>query len=451
MLNILISIIGIIVTLLLIIGIHEFSHFIVARLLGIKVLRFSIGFGKKLWSCFDKKGTEYVIAAIPLGGYVKMLDAKEETVSIDDLPLTYDHQPFYKKFLVVVAGPLSNLLLAFVLYWMLFMMGFSSIAPIIGKITPHSIFAEAGIKSNVEITRIDNIPTSSWMGVLIRILSRTGDTSKMQIGVKPLDKQTLQEYQINLANWHMDNLKPDPLTSLGIEPYEPEIPAIIDKINANSPAAESDLSSGDKILAINGKKIANWLELVTEIDKRPTEKINLTIERAKKQYNISVTTGSERDLLFKKHGFLGVTPQFKWPDNLIHKNQYNPFIALSHAWQNTMDFTYLNLVIIGKLFTGKVSLQSLGGPISIFQTAGTALNQGIAPFLSFLAFLSISIGIINIFPIPGLDGGHLLFQTIEAIIRRPISDRVLALFYRIGFILIFLLIVQSIINDVLRL
>jgi len=453
LLNLLISIVGILVTLLLIIGIHEFAHFIVARLLGIKVLRFSIGFGKKLWSRYDTKGTEYVIAAIPLGGYVKMLDANEETVDIDDLPYTFSHQPFYKKFLVVIAGPFSNLLLAFFLYWILFVTGFESIAPVIGKVTPHSIFADAGIKSNVEIIQIDHIPTSSWMAVLIRILSRTGDTGKMQIEVKSFTNQTpsLKQYQVDLTHWHMDDLKPDPFISLGIEPYEPEIPAIIDEISSDSPAAKAGLKKGDRILALNKIKITNWLELVTEIDKHPDENINLTIERNKKQYDLSVKTDYQRDILFKKHGFLGISPQFEWPKNLIRKNQYNPVNALSHAWQNTFDFTYLNLIIIGKLLTGKVSLQSLGGPLTIFQSAGSALNQGIALFLSFLAFLSISVGIINIFPIPGLDGGHILFQAIEAIIRRPISLRALQLCYKIGFIILFLLIFQSIINDVLRL
>lgn len=366
----LISLIGILVTLLLIIGIHEFGHFLMARCLGIKVLRFSIGFGKALWKRSDKAGTEYVIAAIPLGGYVKMLDTHEGVVARNEQHLAFNHQPFYKKCLVVIAGPLSNFILAFVLYWILFMVGFTSIAPVTGNITPHSIAANAGIPRNAEIMKVDNTPVSSWMGVMIRILSRTGDTDLLTMEVKPLNKQTTTRYQLDLTHWQMDHLKPDPLESLGIQPYEPTV----------SPPL-----------------------------------------------------------------------RLKWPDALLRKNQYGPIAALSHAWQNLDNFILLNLIIIGKLLTGKVSLQSLGGPISIFQTAGVALNNGIIPFLSFLAFLSISIGMINILPIPGLDGGHLLFQTIEAIIRRPISPRIIGLFYRIGFILLFLLIFQTMINDVLRL
>lgn len=451
MLTLLISIIGIVLTLFLIIGIHEFGHFLMARLLGIKVLRFSIGFGKKLWSRYDKKGTEYVIATIPLGGYVKMLDTSEGDADENESHLAFNHQPFYKKFLVVIAGPLSNLVLAFVLYWLLFMVGFTSIAPVIGKVTPNSIAAEAGIKPNYEITHIDTIPTMSWIGVIVRILSRAGDTNKMQIELKSIHNQSVEKYQLDLTHWHMDNLKPDPLESLGLQPYEPEIPATVNEMASDSPAAKSNLKMGDKIIAINGKKINNWIQFATEIDQHPAEKVTLTIERGHTKINIPVTTDYHRDFTFKKHGFLGISPQFKWPENLLRKNQYGPITALSYAWQNTYDFTYLNLNVIGKLLTGKVSFQSLGGPISIFETAGNALNQGITPFVSFLAFLSISIGVINIFPIPGLDGGHLLFQMIEAIRRRPIPPRVLELCYRLGLILLFLLIFQSVINDILRL
>ncbi len=451
MLTLLISIIGIFITLVLIIGIHEFGHFLAARLLGIKVLRFSIGFGKALWRRYDKKGTEYVIAAFPLGGYVKMLDDRENEVPPNEQHLTFNAQPFYKKIIVVIAGPFANLLLAFLLYWILFIVGFVSIAPVIGKVTPHSIAADAGIKPNTEIIQIDRVPTSSWMGVIIRILSRSGDTNTMQMEMKSINQHTLQTYQLDLANWKMDNLKPNPLESLGIEPYEPPVPVIVNEVVSGSPAEKAGLQLNDKILSVNGKKITDWLSLVTEVDQHPSEQIVLTLERKNKIQSVNVTTDYHRDLLFKKHGFLGVTPKFKWPENLLRQNKYGPIAALSHAWQNTYDFTYLNLDIIGKLFTGKISLQSLGGPLSIFQSAGTALNQGITPFVSFLAFLSISIGIINIFPIPGLDGGHLLFQAIEAILRRPIPPKVVELCYRLGFIVLFLLIFQSIINDVLRL
>jgi len=362
---VLISLIGILLTIFLIIGIHESGHFFIARALGIKVLRFSIGFGKTLFRWHDKKGTEYVFAAIPLGGYVKMLDENEGTVKEEERHLAYNRQPAYKKLAVVIAGPLANLLFAFLLYWLLFMVGFTSIVPIIGSVTPHSIAANAGLKPQQEIIRVDNTPTTSWMSIAIRILTHTGETDQIHISTVPFNHNTAtpDQYFLDLRSWHMDELKPDPLTSLGISPYFPVV----------------------------------------------------------------------------------------LPKNILRYNQYGPITALSHALQNTYDFTYMNFIVLGKLFTGKVSLKSIGGPISIFANAGAALNQGITAFLSFLAFISISIGVINILPIPGLDGGHILFQLIELITRRPVSLKMQNLLYRLGFIILILVIVQAVTNDILRL
>lgn len=359
MLTILIAILGIILTLFFVVGVHELGHFLVARAVGVKVMSFSIGFGKALYSWRDKKGTEYILAPIPLGGYVKMLDETEENVSPEESHRAFNRQPYYKKFAVVAAGPLANLLFAFVLYWLIFMIGFNTIKPVIGNVIPNGIAAEAGVKSRQEIIAIDQVPTQSWTGVLIRVLFHTGSTDSLEM------QTTKERYVLNLAHFHLDNLKPDALKSLGLEPYFPENPAL--------------------------------------------------------------------------------------QKELIRHIQYGPVDALSHAWRNTKDFSELNLITLGKLLTGKVSLQSLGGPISIFQNAGAALNNGIIPFIGFLAFLSIAIGIINILPIPGLDGGHLLFQTIESIRRRPISIATQALCYRIGIIVLVLIVFQSIVNDLMRL
>ena len=451
LLTLLVSIIGIIATLLIIIGIHEFGHFLAARCLGVKVLRFSLGFGKAIWRKTDKTGTEYMIAAIPLGGYVKMLDEEESSVPKDQRHLTFNAQPFYKKFIIVAAGPVFNLILAFLLYWMLYIVGFVTIAPVIGKIAPNSIAFQAGLKPQQEIVSVDDIPTIGWMSVIVRLLSHTGEKGSLPISTKPLDASIINPYTLDLTNWHMDNLKPDPLDSLGIIPYEPNIPMIIGQVAPDSAAAKANLQVGDKITQLNGKPLHDWFDLTNMVDKNPSQKLTLSINRQGKIQNIDVTPSYRRDMLFKKHGVLGIAPEFQWPKGMLRKIQYGPVLAATHAWQNIRDFTYLNFIIIGKLFTGKASLQSLGGPISIFQSAGLALNQGIAPFMSFLAFLSISIGIINIFPIPGLDGGHILFQVIELIMRRPIPQRVLMLLYRVGIILLLLLVFQAITNDILRL
>ena len=453
----LISIIGILFTILFVVGTHESAHFFMARLLGIKVLRFSIGFGKTLWRRYDKSGTEYIFALIPLGGYVQMLDEKEGNVPEAERHLAFNTQPFYKKFLVVSAGPLANILCALLLYWIIFMIGFTTIKPIIGTVTPRSIAAESGLKSQQEITHVDGYQTLTWTSVLSRILMHVGNQDNLLMQVKnpcdPKDRscpETTQIQRLDLSNWTLDGLTPDPLKSLGIIPYQPEIPLVIGVIQKNSPASISTLKIGDKMTAINQKKIATWEEVIQLIRNHPNETISLTVLRDKQELTFPIKIGSEREF-FTKKGYLGIAPQYEWPKEMQQEIKYPPLTALTHAGQTMVDLSYFNLILFGKLLIGKLSLQSLGGPIMIFQNAGDALNYGFLAFISFLAFLSVSIGIINCLPIPGLDGGHLFFQIIELIIRRPIPDNILLFFYRLGFFLIIFMLIQAIINDLLRL
>ncbi len=353
---------AVLLTILLIVGIHEFGHFITARLLSIRVLRFSLGFGKILFSWRDRSGTQYALSAIPLGGYVKLLDEQDDegaALCATDLAHAFNRQPFWKKALVIIAGPIFNLLFALLLYWFIFLWGFTTLLPVTGNISAHSIAANAGVKSAEVITQIDHIAVSSWMGVLMRILDHTGEQDQLTLETHPLNNTTPKHYTLDLRHWQLDSLKPDPLASLGITPY------------------------------------------VTK--------------------------------------------------DLLHHVQFGPAAAFAHAWQNTRDFTRLNLMLTAKLFTGKLSLKSLGGPLTVFSTADAALHQGILAFMSFLAFLSISIGIINIIPIPGLDGGQLLFQIAEAVIRRPLPPRIIEMAYRLGILLIIAISIQAIINDILRL
>lgn len=451
MLNLVVAILGILITILLIVGIHEFGHFIMARMVGVKVSRFSIGFGRTLFHWYDKKNTEYVLAAIPLGGYVKLLDENEEDVPVEDLPYAFNRQPLYKRMAIIIAGPLSNLIFAFLIYWCLFIIGFDSIIPKIGKVQAASLAASAGLQPQQEILSINNQTTRDWTAVLVTLLAHIGEKEPMQIQVKNPDKAQPQTHVLNLAEWHLDHLKPDPLESLGITPFIPEIPALIGKIAPGSPAEQARLQVGDKVLAVDNKPIIDWFELTTLISENPTAHKIFTISRQGKIFNTPITIGAQKTFFSKKMGYLGIQSLFKWPKNLLRHNQYNVLAALSPAWHETVIFTELNFILIGKMFTGQLSIKSLGGPITIFQSAGTALNAGFIPFLSFLAFLSISIGIVNILPIPGLDGGHFLFQFIELITGNPVSLRVQTFFYRIGLIMLLLILSQAIANDLMRL
>lgn len=446
----LISILGIIITIFFVVGTHEAAHFLMARRLGIRVLRFSIGFGKTLVRWMDSKGTEYVISLIPLGGYVKMLDENEGDVKEEDRRFAYNRQPYYKKFLVVLAGPAMNIFCAAVLYWLIFMIGFTTLKPIIGEVTSGSIAEVAGLKSQQTIVSIDHHPINGWAGFILRLIAHAGDKDKVAIGVTSANNPKETIISVPLEKWELDGLTPDPLSSLGIAPYMPPIPLVIGFLQPKSPAAVQ-LKVNDKIIAIDKTPIKTWEILMQIVLNNPDTTKQFTIERDHKQIELPVHIGSQRNFFLQKSGYLGIGPEITLPENLQNHIQYGPIAAMPHAIQQLYDFTYFNFVLIGKLFTGKLSLQSLGGPITIFDSAGTALNIGLLAFIGFLAFLSISIGVINLLPIPGLDGGHLFIQTIEAIIRRPIPDRVLDIAYRFGFLLLFMVLATSLLNDILRL
>ncbi len=419
--------------------------------MGIKVLRFSLGFGKALFKWQDKKGTEFVLAAIPLGGYVKMLDETEDKVPVNELHLAFNRQPLYKKIAVVIAGPLTNFIFAFVLYWLLFVIGFTTFTPIIGKVIPHSIAAQAGLKPQDEILSLNNKTTNDWNAVVFRLMSYLGEEAQVKMTTQALHSHSPQEHTLDLTTWKMNDLKPDPLGSLGIEPYQPDIPLIIGMLQPNSPASKSGLQINDVILSIDHQRINNWEQLITLITTHPAETLMFTIKRKAKTISIPVTTGYKRSGLFQKQGFIGIAPQFKLPPELLRKVQYSPLNALKPAKQQVVDFISLNFTLLGKMLTGKISLQGLGGPITIFESAGTALNNGILPFISFLAFFSIAIGVINIIPIPGLDGGHVLIYFIECIIQRPLSLHLQTLLFRLGIIFLLVLVTQAIVNDMMRL
>lgn len=450
MLHTIISIIALLLTIFFVIGIHEGAHFLTARLFRIKVLRFSIGFGKTLFRRYDRSGTEYIIALIPLGGYVQMLDEKQGPVVPDERRFAFNCQPFYKKFLVVLAGPVANLVSAFILYWIIFVIGFVTVKPIIGQISPHSIASKAMLQSNYEITRINGEVTPTWTKIIFNLIAHIGD-SHTQIELKNPITQVVSTHTLDLSTWRLDGLTPDPLLSLGITPYQPSIPLVIKAIKTDSPASHSKLKMNDILLAINGKAVDSWHTVFTMIAAHPNETLTFQIKREGKKIELPVLIGHKNSFMFKKTGYLGIGPHFELPALLLKRIQYSPLNAISVSAKEMFDFVYFNVMLFGKIVSGQLSLQSLGGPITIFESAGSALQSGLMTFASFLAFLSISIGVINLMPIPGLDGGHLFIQIIEAIIRRPLPDKLILFLYRIGFLLIFFLLIQALINDILRL
>jgi len=429
--------------------IHEFGHFFVARLCGVRILKFSIGFGKALMKWRDKKGTSYVLSAIPLGGYVKMLDTREIKASLHDYPFAFDHHPAWQRFLIIVAGPVNNLLFALVIFSLMFVIGIKVPKPIIGKIEPNSIASRAHLVQGQEITAVSGKKVLDWQEVVFAIFPAIGEDGNLIFTAKKQGQEN--KYVLDLTSWQLDPFQPDPLKSLGIIPYHPSLPPVIAKIKNNSPAAKFGLRLQDRIQSVNRKRVLDWDDFITQVQEYPNQKIDLVVLRDGKVESLNVVTSWKYDIGWKKVGYLGVgSLPVKWPDDMLLDRNYSVAQSFYYAGKQAWMILAFNGISFAKLLTGKISFHVLGGPITIFQSAATAINAGIVVYFGFLALLSIMLAFVNFLPIPGLDGGHVLFIGIESLLRRPISMRVQALILRFGLILLILIMVQATINDVMR-
>jgi regulator of sigma E protease len=449
--SIIFSIIAFLFAISILVLIHECGHFLVARFFNVKVLKFSIGFGKPLFSWKGKNYTQYLISAIPLGGYVKMLDTREEKVAYALLPFAFDRKPVWQRILVVLAGPITNIVFTIFTFWLIFLIGINSPKPIIGKVLPNTIVSQVGIKSGDEIISIANEKVTNWQDVMLKVFAQIGEKNVLPVSVKDQDN-IIKNYDLDLKNWHLDMLQLDPLRDLGIEPYHPLLPTIINEIGKNSPAEKAGFLKNDKIIAIDNKNIQDWDEFVEYIKDRPKQQLNFSMERQGNKLQLQAITGWKFGNGWKKVGYLGINPiQKEWPKEYYVKQQYSIPLAFSHAFENTFVFLSFNFIVIEKLITGKISMLVLGGPISIFQSAAAALNQGIVVYFSFLALLSLMLAFVNLLPIPGLDGGYVIFLLLEAITKKPLPNSVQILIFRLGIIFLVLLMFQATLNDLMRL
>ncbi len=449
--NILITIISAIVAILIIILIHELGHFIVAKSLGVKVLKFSIGFGRPLYSWRSKSGTQYVIAILPLGGYVKMLGEHDKVTSPEEAARAYHRQPLLSRMAIVLAGPATNFLLALVLFWIVFMQGVAHIKPVVGKVVPKSIAAKSGLRVGDEIQRINGKRADSWQRVLMAIVSRVGDKNQMKITVLPKNQQRSATRVLALDRWRVAKRKPDFFKSLGFFPYQAKVPAIIGKIIPDSPAARSDLKVGDHILAVDDEPTANWNDVLSAIYNVPDEWVAIQIKRNGKTTAVKLQTTSRmyKGRLIGYVGIQSVPP--RWPKGMAVKKHYSWLSAWVPAIVQVASLSKFNVVVLWRMLTGRISVHMLGGPITIVRSAGAASRLGLMAYLNFVAFISVMIGFINILPIPGLDGGHFLFQVLEAVFRRPVPERIQMGALWIGLGILLLLMVQATLNDIFRL
>lgn len=450
--NILYSAAAFVVALGILITVHEFGHYWVARKAGVKVLRFSIGFGKPLWKWTrGPDHTEYVLAAVPLGGYVKMLDEREGEVAAEELPRAFNRQPLHKRFAIVFAGPLFNFLFAIVAYWLMFIAGIPGIKPIIDQVEPHSIAQQAGLRQGDEIYSIDGRRTPTWSSARLELLSKALDEGTAELTVQDVDGEQRAVF-LDLASTAGEFQEGRVLERVGIVPKRPMLPAILGDLQQDGRAVAAGLKSGDKILAADGNKIKDWSDWVDYVRARPDQLMRVEIERNGQVMQVDLTPARIK-VGGEEIGRIGAAPKIidSLPEELKAELSYNPAQAFIAGCLKTWDMSTLTLRMLGKMIIGEVSVDNLSGPITIAKYAGYTASVGLTAFLAFLAIVSISLGVLNLLPIPMLDGGHLMLYIIELIKGRPISDAIQLKLQHIGLVILLLLMSVAFYNDITRL
>ncbi|MBD2785112.1 sigma E protease regulator RseP [Xenorhabdus sp. DI] len=444
-----------IVALGVLITVHEFGHFWVARRCGIYVERFSIGFGKVLWRRTDKQGTEYVIALIPLGGYVKMLDERVGEVAAERRHMAFNNKTIGQRAAVVSAGPIANFILAVFAYWLVFVIGVPSVRPVVLDVQPNSIAAQANILPGMELKAVNGIETSDWNSVRLAMVGKVGATS-VSVDVLPLNafdgvQENRVQKTLDLRQWTFDPARQDVLLSLGIMPVVPRLSSQVEKVYPASAAEKAGLQSGDRIVKVNSQDVDVWHTFSSFVRNNPNIPLKLDVARAGGMISLSLTPEVRKSSNGREEGFAGAELKIiPLADEYKVIQQYGPFSAIYEAGDKTWQLMKLTVNMIGKLIVGDVKLNNLSGPISIAKGAGVSADSGLVYYLMFLALISVNLGIINLFPLPVLDGGHLLFLAIEKIKGGPVSERVQDFSYRIGAILLVLLMGLALFNDFSR-
>ncbi|WP_024619616.1 RIP metalloprotease RseP [Pseudomonas kilonensis] len=442
---------GTLIALGVLVTFHEFGHFWVARRCGVKVLRFSVGFGMPLLRWHDKKGTEFVVAAIPLGGYVKMLDEREGEVPADQLDQSFNRKTVRQRIAIVAAGPIANFLLAMVFFWGLAMLGSEQVRPVIGGVEAGSVAARAGLGAGQEIVAIDGGPTSGWAAVNLQLVRRLGESGSLQLMVREQGSTVDSPRELILDNWLKGADEPDPIRSLGIKPWRPALPPILAELDPKGPAHAAGLKTGDRLLALDGQPVSDWQQVVDSVRVRPDTKIVLRVERDGAPIDVPVTLAARGESKAPT-GYLGAgVKAVDWPPEMIREVSFGPVAAIGEGARRTWTMSILTLDSLKKMLFGELSVKNLSGPITIAKVAGASAQSGVADFLNFLAYLSISLGVLNLLPIPVLDGGHLLFYLIEWARGRPLSDRVQGWGIQIGISLVVGVMLLALVNDLGRL
>ncbi len=449
MLDFLFMLLAFLVAITVLIAVHEFGHFWVARRLGVKVLRYSIGFGRALWRRAGADGTEYVIAAIPLGGYVKMLDEREGPVPEAERHRAFNRQPLATRAAVVLAGPAFNFLFAMVAYWLWFILGVTGVKPVVGEVVPGS--PAAVLEPGSEIVAVGGEPTPIWPAVIQAVLPAVVDGRAVTLTVRD-EQGDRREVVLDLTAVDPDAATGNLFKALGLTPWRPEGPPRVVQVVPGSPAERAGFRAGDRILSIDGTALRGPEDLVDYVRGHGDADLAVTVQRDGETLTIAVRPEMRQtpDGVVPRIG-LATAPGAEIPDHMLATYRYSLWAGAGKALTQTWDNSVFVLKVLGKIITGTVSARNLSGPISIAQYAGQSASAGLAWYLNFLAIVSISLGVINLLPIPVLDGGHLLYYAIELVRGRPVSEAFEAVAQRVGILIIALLMGLAFYNDIARL
>mgnify|MGYP003584795327 FL=1 len=434
------------------IAIHEFGHYFVARKLGVKVLVYSIGFGPTILKWTSKKsGIQYQLSALPLGGYVKMLDEREENVAEADLPYAFNRQHPWKRIVIVAAGPLINLIFAILLFWLLFLPSQEQLNTRVGKVLADTPAAAAQMQVGDKITAIDGTPVTTWEKLNFALVDRVGETGKIQVQAERAGE--IKTFSLPIQNFLNDQSQ-SPLDVLGFTPYRPQIPAIVSKLSEDGAAIRQGMQEGDQIVAIDGVKMNDWYDVVQVVQASPEKLLKVDVLRNNQVQQLEVMPQGKRDNMGNVSGVLGVQSdpgKIVIPEDYKQTIQYSPSEALFMAVDKTGQLSSMILNSIVKMVRGLIGLDNLSGPITIAKVAGQSAEMGWQTFISFMALMSVSLGILNLLPIPMLDGGHLVYYFIELIRGKPVSEQIQLVGLKIGMVLLGSMMLLALFNDIMRL
>jgi regulator of sigma E protease len=439
------------VTIGILVVIHEYGHYAVARLFGVKVLRFSVGFGKVIARRQGRNGTEWALSAVPLGGYVKMLDEREGEVAPGELAYAFNRKPVLQRMAIVVAGPLANLLLAIGLYWFLFVYGVTVLKPIMAAPPAGSPAAAAGIGNGDTVQAVGGQAIEDWQGLHWEILKQGLRSGQVELETRDASGHVAYR-RLDLAGIDLADADGDPLGRIGLKRYLPDFPAVIGEAVPGGRGAQAGLRAGDRVLAIDGRPVPRWEDMVAIVRASPERALRFRIERDGRQSELSIAPESAQDGA-ARIGRIGATPQVDEGvlASLRGEVRFGPGEALKRALYKTWDLSTFSLEMLGRLVIGEASLKNISGPVTIADYAGRSAEAGLAAFIGFLALISVSLGVLNLLPIPLLDGGHLLYYSAEFLTGRPVPDSIQETGQKIGAALLATLMFLALFNDLQRL